>query len=103
VGSRCRECGASSWPGRSVCHRCGSFDVDGWALPAEGTLTSITTVRVPKPRLESPYTIGEIELAEGLRIYAHVRGVEAVSLPSTVRLVVAPEPDAPVAFWFAAA
>src|SRR5207249_650862 len=71
VGSRCTDCGAGSWPGRAVCHRCGSTAVQEWALPPEGRLLSVTTVRVPKPGLESPYVIGEVELAEGLRVYAH--------------------------------
>jgi uncharacterized OB-fold protein len=95
VGSRCSTCGAASWPGRAVCHRCGSTETASAPLPSEGSLLSLTTVRV-----EPPYAIGEVELEPGVRIYAHIRDADGIATPAPVRVVLSPDPDAAVAFWF---
>jgi hypothetical protein len=58
-------------------------------------LLSLTTVR-----LEAPYEIGEVELEPGLRIYARIRGADGLATPAPVRVVLSPDPDAAVAFWF---
>jgi uncharacterized protein len=95
VGSRCADCGAASWPARAVCHRCGSPRCESAAFEPEGALLSLTTVR-----LAEPYAIGEVELEPGVRVYAHVRGVDTIALPAPVRLVAAPDDDGTPAFWF---
>jgi uncharacterized OB-fold protein len=58
-------------------------------------LLSLTTVR-----LESPYAIGEVELEPGVRVYAHVRDADGIATPAPVRLVLSPDRDSAVAFWF---
>jgi len=95
VGSRCTACGAASWPGRAVCHRCGSTEIEAASLSSEGSLLSLTTVR-----LEAPYAIGEVELEPGLRIYAQIRDADGIATPAPVRVVLSSDPDAAVAFWF---
>lgn len=102
VGSGCPACGATSWPARAVCHRCGSpMDLEK-PLPKEGALLSFTKVWVPRPGLETPYTLGQIEILDSI-FFAHVRDLGAdARVPMTVVLVVPAEADgpAPVSFWF---
>jgi hypothetical protein len=101
LGCRCRACGAGAWPARAVCHACGSAEVDqGVALARTGTLLTYTTVWVPRPGLEPPYTLGQVELEPGLEVFAHVRGLEgSPRVPLPVRLAVGGE-EGPVDFWF---
>jgi|GEM_PF-2309975 len=102
IGSGCPVCAATSWPPRAVCHRCGSpMDLER-ALPREGALLSFTKVWVPRPGLEAPYTLGQIEILDSI-FFAHVRGLGAEArVPMTVALVVPGEEDEdePVSFWF---
>jgi hypothetical protein len=102
IGSGCPVCAATSWPPRAVCHRCGSpMDLDK-TLPKEGALLSFTRVWIPRPGLEAPYTLGQIEILDSI-FFAHVRGLDdGARVPMTVTLVVRDERDEaePVSFWF---
>ncbi|HKP17913.1 MAG TPA: zinc ribbon domain-containing protein [Gaiellaceae bacterium] len=101
VGSRCRECGIPSWPGRAYCFSCGSSDVEEAAFSTGGLLGTFTTVWVERPGLEAPYTLGQVTLADGVSLYAHVRGLaEDARVPLPVHLVLADGDDAFPAFWF---
>jgi uncharacterized protein len=71
------------------------------AFEPNGSLLTCTTVWVPRPGLEPPYTLGQVKLTDGPLIFGHVRGLprDAV-MPTAVRLVVAEgEHDVPP-FWF---
>lgn len=101
LGSRCNQCGASSWPARAICHRCGSPDVEGSVLSREGSLITYTTVWVPRPGLEPPYALGQIDLPEGVRVIAHVREVpDDARVPLPVHVVMAADADTVPPFWF---
>lgn len=101
IGSLCRSCGMGAWPARAICHRCGSAEITfDHSLAEEGTLLTFTTVWVPRPGLEPPYVLGQIELDHGVEVFAHVRGLseEAVT-PLPVVLAVGQPGDVPE-FWF---
>lgn len=100
IGSSCPICDATSWPPRAICHRCGTPMDLSKPLAREGTLLSYTTVWVPRPGLEAPYALGQIEIADAI-FFGHLRGsLEGVVVPSPVRLVVPPEQQEPLSFWF---
>jgi uncharacterized OB-fold protein len=100
-GSRCRDCDAVSWPARAVCHRCGSAAAEPLELTDRGQLITHTTVWVSRPGLEAPFTLGQIELPEGVTVFGHVRELEATDLvPLPVRMVLAAEADEVPPFWF---
>jgi uncharacterized protein len=101
VGSRCHACGATSWPGRTGCHRCGQLAMEPAGFAPTGSLLTCTAVWIGRPGLEPPYTLGQIKLDDGPLVFAHVRELAAHALmPVAVRLVVASaEHDVP-AFWF---
>lgn len=101
VGSRCSQCGMSSWPQRAVCPRCGAAPMAASAFGPAGTLLSYTTVWVPRPGIEPPYTLGQVHVEDGPVVFTHVRGVrEGMTVPLPVRMVVAEDPAAVPPFWF---
>ena len=101
VGSRCLSCGTHSWPERAVCHHCGAARPEVATLAERGVLITHTTVWVPRPPLEPPFTLGQVELPEGVLIFAHIHGLgdeDRVPLPVELRL--APGADDVPPFWF---
>jgi len=101
VGSRCDECGANSWPARAVCHRCGAPVMREHSFSARGTLLTYTTVWVPRPGLEPPYTIGQVKLEDGPLVFGHIRGLaDGTPVPAAVQLALADELPAVPPFWF---
>jgi uncharacterized OB-fold protein len=101
IGTRCRQCLAVSWPGRAVCNRCGSPDTAELVLSDRGSLITCTTVWVARPGLAPPYTLAQVDLENGVRVFAHARRIDAaMSVPMPVHMVVNPDSDAVPAFWF---
>jgi uncharacterized protein len=101
VGTRCSSCSAPSWPGRAVCHQCGSAEVHEEVFSPSGTLVTHTTVHVARPGLEVPYMLGQIQLDDdGPLVFGQVRDISAdaaVPRPVVVRLGVSD--DSPW-YWF---
>lgn len=101
VGGRCDECGATAWPSRSVCHRCGCPSMRETSFAAEGTLLTYTTVWVARPGLEPPYTIGQVKIPDGPVVFCHIRGLtDEGTVPLRVELVVDGDAAAVPPFWF---
>jgi uncharacterized OB-fold protein len=75
-GIRCSECGVLSIDTGLSCPSCGARDGAKLPLSGGGRLISWTVIRVAPPRYaaEAPYTIGLLELDEGLRLTARVDG-----------------------------
>ncbi|PZG56994.1 hypothetical protein C1I98_00390 [Spongiactinospora gelatinilytica] len=89
VGGRCADCGATAWPARAVCHRCGGADVRLGTFARAGTLVSCTLVMVPRPGLEAPYMLGQVRLDDGPVVFGQIIGLddaEAVPCPVTVQV-----------------
>lgn len=101
-GARCQSCATPSWPARAVCHRCGSHALEAESFPATGSLITYTTVYVPRPGLEIPYTLGQVHLEDnGPVIFGHVRGLTVdAKVPCRVRLVLAEHPENVPWYWF---
>ena len=58
-------------PGQGVPH-CLATDVHKARLPSHGVLYSYTTVHVAPPGWQVPFVIGYVDLANGLRVLAHI-------------------------------
>jgi uncharacterized OB-fold protein len=100
IGSRCRACGATSWPPRALCHRCGQPVEIESPLAAQGTLLSFTQVWVSRPGLETPYTLGQIEIEDAI-FFGHVRELpDDAHVPLPVRVVIPTTANGPISFWF---
>jgi uncharacterized OB-fold protein len=101
VGSRCLNCETHSWPARAVCHHCGEARLEVATFAERGTLITHTTVHVPRPPLEPPFTLGQVELPEGVLVFGHIHGLEdADKVPLPVELKLAPGADDVPPFWF---
>jgi uncharacterized protein len=101
VGSRCDLCAAVSWPGRPICERCGQAGTTEFRLTDTGTLITYTTVWVSRPGLVTPYVLGQVDLDDGVRIFAHGRGLtERHRVPLAVRLIVRSDPVSVPPFVF---
>jgi uncharacterized protein len=101
IGSRCLVCGATSWPLRAICQRCGSADTEERTLGDRGTLVTYTTVWVPRPGLQAPYVLGQVDLDDGVRIFTHGRELtDGAKVPMPVRLEFDADPEALPPFWF---
>jgi uncharacterized OB-fold protein len=100
IGSECPSCGASSWPARAICHRCGHAMLLGVEFPREGTLLSYTKVWVERPGLPTPYVLGQIQIADAI-FFAHVRELPVdAKVPLIVRVTVPATATDSVDFWF---
>ena len=101
IGTRCGRCGSVSWPGRPICQRCGAAAAVELLLQNEGVLVTYTTVWVPRPGLSTPYVLGQVDLADGVRIFAHGRGLtDKHRVPLPVHLVIQPDPKSLPPFVF---
>jgi uncharacterized OB-fold protein len=73
IGNRCRECGQTFFPSKPFCFSCFCKAMETVHIGARGTLYSFTTCHLPSGRFKPPYTVGWIDLPEGIRIFAPVK------------------------------
>jgi uncharacterized OB-fold protein len=78
LGSRCQSCGEVFYPRRFVCAKCLHEGTDDLELGPRGTLYTWTYVHVPlfakKDASVDAYGVGQIDLPEGPRVQAILRG-----------------------------
>ncbi|HLN05266.1 MAG TPA: MaoC family dehydratase N-terminal domain-containing protein [Acidimicrobiales bacterium] len=80
---RCEGCDSLRHPPGPCCPKCGSFDWDAVAASGRGTLHSYVVVHRPQvPGFVCPYVVGLVDLEEGTRLVAELRGVD----PADVRI-----------------
>ena len=80
---RCAQCGRTRLPARHMCADCHSMEWGFEATDGTATLVSWTTShRALHPAFHEvvPYTIGVVELGDGIRITAVVRDVDHATL-----------------------
>jgi uncharacterized OB-fold protein len=101
IASKCANCSAVSWPSRVICHVCGSPECPEVALGPAGILVTYTTVWIPRAGFTPPYTLGQIDVDDQVRVFAHVRELpKDVTVPIPLQLVVNPDEGATPVFWF---
>jgi len=77
----CRACGRQIYYPRTVCHYCGSGDLQWLPASGRGFVYSTTTVR-QKPDRGGDYNVAIIQLVEGARLLSRIVDVS----PSDVRI-----------------
>ncbi|MDH3292117.1 MAG: Zn-ribbon domain-containing OB-fold protein [Gemmatimonadota bacterium] len=72
MGSRCRHCGATSFPPKADCDACMSGDFEFVEVSGAGTLVTFTKIVAAPTGFEdvAPYNIGVLDLADGGRALA---------------------------------
>ncbi|MQA13845.1 MAG: hypothetical protein GEV09_06605 [Pseudonocardiaceae bacterium] len=80
AGCRCRACGepvAFVWPRCPVCRA----ETAAASFGPHGTVWSATVVRVPVPGRTAPYGLAYVDLDDGPRVLARVKGDADAPLP----------------------
>jgi uncharacterized OB-fold protein len=67
MGSRCKKCGATSFPPRADCGECMSGEFEYFELSGKGRLHTFTKIVAAPTGFEDvvPYIVGVVDLAEG--------------------------------------
>lgn len=100
IGSQCRECSACAWPPAARCHICWG-DVRELRLSSIGKLCAWTRIHVAPPGREAPYIVGYVDLPEGVRVFADLRGDPAdLAIDALVNLGGANDENPAGSFWF---
>jgi len=79
MGTKCKKCGAYTFPPTTACEKCGSFDIDWVEMSGRGKmlLVSHNVAPGPNPRLTplAPWAYGHIQLEEGVFVQAIITNV----------------------------
>ena len=69
-GCKCDSCGKLMLPARMICPECGSRELTTTSYGGKGVVKTKTVIHVPLPRFQkiTPYSVGIIELEEGVSI-----------------------------------
>jgi len=84
MGSKCKKCGALALPPRPICVSCFGSEMDWVQLKGTGKLAAFTSIVVAPPYIlkegfgrGNPYTVGVVELDEGVKAVARIVGVDS--------------------------
>lgn len=74
MGTRCKKCGATSFPPRADCGVCMSGEFEFFELSGKGTLHTFTKIVAAPTGFEdlAPYIVGVVDLEEGGRLLAWI-------------------------------
>jgi uncharacterized OB-fold protein len=93
MASRCKKCGATSFPPRADCAACMSGDFEFSELSGRATLHTFTRIAAAPTGFEEmvPYRIGVADLEEGGRLLAWIgEGIKEEEIAIGMRLQVVP-------------
>jgi uncharacterized OB-fold protein len=75
IGQKCRACGLTLYPPKVICPKCWRNDhFEELLLGPYGRLFTFSVVRVGTPQYaqSTPYALGYVDLAEGVRVFAQL-------------------------------
>jgi len=78
MAAKCNECGTVLLPPKPMCTKCLSTNLQWIEVEGAGKLLSYTVIYIAPEQFQSitPYTVGIIELKNGLRLPGMIRGVD---------------------------
>jgi len=78
MAAKCNECGTVLLPPKPMCTKCLSTNLKWIELEGAGKLLSYTIIYIAPEQFQSitPYTVGIVELQNGLRLPGMIRGVD---------------------------
>jgi len=75
IGSKCACCGAMAFPPHPSCPACGADSgQDTVQLSPIGTLYTFSEIHVASKGFTAPYTVGYVDLPEGVRLFGQIEG-----------------------------
>lgn len=98
--SLCSRCGQISYPPDDICASCGHQEASQRIeLSSGGTLYTFTVVHAAAPGVETPYAIGYVDFAEGVRVFGRVMPYDRLSVGMNMQVVSEREGNGE-SFWF---
>ena len=90
LGNRCKNCEQSYFPAREVCPRCFAegkeTQMEKVKLSSQGKLYSYSTVQVAPKRFLPPYTLGYVDLPEGVRVLGQITTTDPAQLKADTQV-----------------
>jgi uncharacterized OB-fold protein len=95
MAAKCNECGTVLLPPKPMCTKCLSTNLKWIELEGAGKLLSYTIIHVAPEQFQSitPYTVGIVELQNGLRLPGMIRDVDAEEIRVGMNLKIDFEPS----------
>ncbi|WP_233887062.1 Zn-ribbon domain-containing OB-fold protein [Paraburkholderia flagellata] len=81
LGAKCADCEAPIYPVLTVCPQCGGRGFIAAPLPAIGTLYCYSVVHMGPKGVDTPYTVGYVDLSDGLRVFGRIEMAAGVVQP----------------------
>jgi uncharacterized OB-fold protein len=88
VGARCAACDTRMFPRPPVCPHCMGEDMRSEDMSRAGTLYAFSTVHVGARKWHKPFTLGYVDLDNGVRVFSHIMG-DRLTMGGRVQLDVA--------------
>jgi len=92
MASRCEDCGELTLPPRAICPKCHSEKMTWTETSGKGKLAGFTVISIaPTFMIEqgygrnNPYVSGIVELDEGVKVSAHINGLDATQ-PAEIKV-----------------
>jgi len=78
MAAKCNECGTVLLPPKPMCTKCLSTNLKWIELEGDGKLLSYTVIYIAPEQFQSitPYSVGIVELQNGLRLPGMIRDVD---------------------------
>jgi uncharacterized OB-fold protein len=92
LGSHCGNCGAHFFPVRAACSGCLHNNLETVRFSRAATLYTFSVVRQSTPAFEVPYTLGYVDLPEGVRVMTQLSGRDPEDYEIGMSLELAVEP-----------
>jgi len=95
MAAKCNECGTVLLPPKPMCTHCLSTNLKWIELDGAGKLISYTVIHVAPQQFQSlaPYTVGIVELKNGLRLLGMICGVDPEKIRVGMNLKIDFEPS----------
>jgi uncharacterized OB-fold protein len=90
MAGKCKKCGKIHLPPRPLCDNCYAQDFEWKEISGKGKLLTITIIHVAPPKFQAlaPYTVGIVELENGLKLPGMVSGVAELNLKVGLELTI---------------
>jgi uncharacterized protein len=90
MAGKCNKCGKIHLPPRPLCDNCYSQDFAWVEVSGKGKLLTYTIIHVAPPQFQAlvPYTVGIIQLEDGLKLPGMISGVAEGQLKVGLELAI---------------
>jgi len=96
MGAKCKKCGKIMLPPRPICVQCYSENLEWIELKDKGKLLTYTIIHVAPQQFQHlvPYTVGIVELENGLKLPGMIKEVDFDEIKVGMELKIEVEPIA---------